>query len=54
MGFAEECPPGASVAGNSGKEVAHLEPTCCLQIVYDHGNQSKGILLILKTWEAFI
>ena len=47
MGFAEECPPGASVAGNSGKEIAHLEPTRCLQVVYDYGNQSKGILLIL-------
>ena len=51
MGFAEECPPGASVAGNSGKEIAHLEPTRCLQVVYDHGNQSKGILSILWTYE---
>ena len=47
MGFAEECPPGASVVGNFGKEIAHLEPTRRLQVVYDHGNQSKGILLIL-------
>ena len=54
MGFAKECPPGASVAGNSGKEIAHLEPTRCLQVIYDHGNQSKGILLILWTWGAFI
>ena len=47
MGFAEECPPGTSVAGNTGKEIAHLEPTRCLQVVYDYGNQPKGILLIL-------
>ena len=51
MGFAEECPPGTSVAGNSGKEIAHLEPTRCLQVIYDHGNQSKGILLICRLGE---
>lgn len=42
MGFTEERALGASVAGDSGKETAHIKPSCSLQIVHDHGNQSKG------------
>ena len=44
MGSAEERSSGSSVVSNSGEKTTHLEPTCKLQAVHDHGNQSKGIV----------
>ena len=42
MGFAKERSLGSTMAGNFGEEVALIKPACSLQIIYDHGNQSKG------------
>ena len=44
VGSAEECSSCTPVAGNSGEKTTLLEPTCQLQAVHDHGNQSKGMI----------
>ena len=42
VGLTEECSSGSSVVGNFGEKAAFIKPTCQLQVVHDHGNQSKG------------
>ena len=46
MGVVEECSPGSTMACYSGEEIALIKPACGVQVVYDHGDQSKGTALM--------
>lgn len=46
MGSVEECSPGSTMACYFGEETALIKPACGVQVVYDHGDQSKGTALM--------